>query len=220
MVPGPALHGPHGSVRALTGEVDQVTRGNQAASGHHVRRATAASPEPEGIAARAVRPYRAGRLSPLSRRNRLSPSPEFSRRLRGDTKEKTTRRLREETDLANRGSRETSVSPESRLIIQPPSACMDTGLDRTGLKLDEIDVFEVNEAFAAQALAVVRELGLPPERTNPNGSGISLGHPIGATGAILVVKALHELHRTGGRYALTTMCIGGGQGIVAIFERA
>jgi acetyl-CoA C-acetyltransferase len=92
-------------------------------------------------------------------------------------------------------------------------------LERTGVKLDEIDVFEVNEAFAAQALAVARELGLPPERTNPNGSGISLGHPIGATGAILAVKALHELHRTGGRYALTTMCIGGGQGIAAIFER-
>jgi acetyl-CoA C-acetyltransferase len=92
-------------------------------------------------------------------------------------------------------------------------------LDRTGVKLDEIDVFEVSEAFAAQALAVIRELGLPPERTNPNGSGISLGHPIGATGAILAVKALHELHRTGGRYALTTMCIGGGQGIAAVFER-
>jgi acetyl-CoA C-acetyltransferase len=92
-------------------------------------------------------------------------------------------------------------------------------LDRAGLKLDEIDLFEVNEAFAAQALAVIRELGLPPERTNPNGSGVSLGHPVGATGAILAVKALYELRRTGGRYALTTMCIGGGQGIAAIFER-
>jgi len=92
-------------------------------------------------------------------------------------------------------------------------------LDKTGLKVDDIDVFEVNEAFAAQALAVVRELGLPPERTNPNGSGISLGHPIAATGAILTVKALYELRRTGGRYALVTMCIGGGQGISAIFER-
>ena len=81
------------------------------------------------------------------------------------------------------------------------------------------DVFEVNEAFAAQALAVARELDLPPERTNPNGSGISLGHPIGATGAILAVKSLYELKRTGGRYALATMCIGGGQGIAAIFER-
>ena len=90
---------------------------------------------------------------------------------------------------------------------------------RAGLKLDEIDIFEVNEAFAAQALAVIRELGLPLDRTNPNGSGVSLGHPIGATGTILTVKALYELHRTGGRYALTTMCIGGGQGIAAIFER-
>jgi len=92
-------------------------------------------------------------------------------------------------------------------------------LEKTGMKLDDIDLFEVNEAFAAQALAVIRELGLPPERTNPNGSGISLGHPVGATGAILVVKALYELKRTGGRYALVTMCIGGGQGIAAIFER-
>ncbi len=92
-------------------------------------------------------------------------------------------------------------------------------LDRAGLKLDEIDLFEVNEAFAAQAVAVIRQLGLPPERTNPNGSGISLGHPVAATGAILTVKALHELQRTGGRYGLVTMCIGGGQGIAAIFER-
>ena len=89
---------------------------------------------------------------------------------------------------------------------------------KTGLKVDDIDVFEVNEAFAAQALAVCRELGLPPERTNPNGSGISLGHPIGATGAILVIKALYELARTGGRRALVTMCIGGGQGIAALLE--
>jgi acetyl-CoA C-acetyltransferase len=92
-------------------------------------------------------------------------------------------------------------------------------LERAGLKLDDIDIFEVNEAFAAQALAVVRELGLPEERTNPNGSGVSLGHPLGATGAILTVKALYELRRTGGRYALVTMCIGGGQGIAAIYER-
>jgi acetyl-CoA C-acetyltransferase len=92
-------------------------------------------------------------------------------------------------------------------------------LERAGMKLDDIDLFEVNEAFAAQALAVVRELGLPADRTNPNGSGVSLGHPIGATGAILAVKALYELRRTGGRYALVTMCIGGGQGIAAIFER-
>jgi len=89
---------------------------------------------------------------------------------------------------------------------------------RTGLSTERIDVFEANEAFAAQVLAVRRELGLPFERTNPNGSGISLGHPLGATGAIVTVKALHELRRIGGRYALVTMCIGGGQGIAAIFE--
>jgi acetyl-CoA C-acetyltransferase len=92
-------------------------------------------------------------------------------------------------------------------------------LDRTGLTIGDIDVFEVNEAFAAQALAVCRDLELPMDKVNPNGSGISLGHPIGATGAILTVKALYELQRSGGRYALVTMCIGGGQGIAAIFER-
>jgi acetyl-CoA C-acetyltransferase len=92
-------------------------------------------------------------------------------------------------------------------------------LRKTGLKLDQIDVIEANEAFAAQALGVIRELGLDPKKVNPNGSGISLGHPIGATGAVITVKAIYELHRTGGRYALVTMCIGGGQGIAAIFER-
>ncbi|NMG73701.1 acetyl-CoA C-acyltransferase family protein [Aromatoleum diolicum] len=92
-------------------------------------------------------------------------------------------------------------------------------LERTGLKVDDLDVIEANEAFAAQACAVAQELGLDPRRVNPNGSGISLGHPVGATGAIITVKAIHELHRTGGRYALVTMCIGGGQGIAAIFER-
>ncbi|MDW8145761.1 MAG: acetyl-CoA C-acyltransferase family protein [Roseiflexaceae bacterium] len=92
-------------------------------------------------------------------------------------------------------------------------------LERTGLTINDIDVFELNEAFAAQALAVIRDLELPMEKVNPNGSGISLGHPIGATGTILTVKALYELHRTGGRYACVTMCIGGGQGIAAIFER-
>ena len=109
---------------------------------------------------------------------------------------------------------------EPRIMGMGPVPAIHKVLDRTGLKVGEIDVFEVNEAFAAQALAVIRELGLPPEKTNPNGSGISLGHPIGATGAILTVKALYELRRTGGRYALTTMCIGGGQGIAAVFERA
>ena len=108
---------------------------------------------------------------------------------------------------------------EPRVMGIGPVPAVRSLLDKTGLKVDDIDVFEVNEAFAAQALAVVRELGLPPERTNPNGSGIGLGHPVAATGTILTVKALYELRRTGGRYALVTMCIGGGQGISAIFER-
>ncbi|MEY4413555.1 MAG: hypothetical protein RIQ53_848 [Pseudomonadota bacterium] len=92
-------------------------------------------------------------------------------------------------------------------------------LERCGLSVADLDVIESNEAFAAQACAVVQELGLDPAKVNPNGSGISLGHPIGATGCVITTKAVHELHRTGGRYALVTMCIGGGQGIAAIFER-
>ena len=108
---------------------------------------------------------------------------------------------------------------EPRIMGMGPVPASRKVLDRTGLKVDEIDLFEVNEAFAAQALAVCRELGLPAERVNPNGSGISLGHPVGASGAILVVKSLYELQRTGGRYALDTLCIGGGQGIATIFER-
>lgn len=94
-----------------------------------------------------------------------------------------------------------------------------SALERAGLTTAQLDVIESNEAFAAQACAVTRELGLDPKKVNPNGSGISLGHPIGATGAIITTKAIHELHRTGGRYALVTMCIGGGQGIAAVFER-
>ena len=92
-------------------------------------------------------------------------------------------------------------------------------MQRTGLTVQDMDVIEANEAFAAQACAVIQELGLDPAKVNPNGSGISLGHPVGATGAIITTKAIAELHRTGGRYALVTMCIGGGQGIAAIFER-
>jgi acetyl-CoA C-acetyltransferase len=92
-------------------------------------------------------------------------------------------------------------------------------LERAGLKVGDLDVIEANEAFAAQACAVSKELGFDPAKVNPNGSGISLGHPIGATGALITVKALYELQRIGGRYALVTMCIGGGQGIAAIFER-
>jgi acetyl-CoA C-acetyltransferase len=92
-------------------------------------------------------------------------------------------------------------------------------LERAGLTVSQLDVIEANEAFAAQACAVAKDLGFPADKVNPNGSGISLGHPIGATGAIITVKALYELQRTGGRYALVTMCIGGGQGIAAVFER-
>jgi len=92
-------------------------------------------------------------------------------------------------------------------------------LETANLSVGDIDVWEVNEAFAAQALAVCRDLELPMDKVNVNGSGISLGHPIGATGAIITVKALYELQRSGGRYAVVTMCIGGGQGIAALFER-
>ncbi|MDG9757904.1 acetyl-CoA C-acyltransferase family protein [Pseudomonas chengduensis] len=92
-------------------------------------------------------------------------------------------------------------------------------LKRAGLSVDDLDIIESNEAFASQACAVARELGFNPSKVNPNGSGISLGHPVGASGAIIVTKAIHELQRVKGRYALATMCIGGGQGIAAIFER-
>jgi acetyl-CoA C-acetyltransferase len=91
--------------------------------------------------------------------------------------------------------------------------------EKAGLKPADMTVVESNEAFAVQAMAVTRDLGLDPAKVNPNGGAVALGHPIGATGAILTVKALAELHRVGGKYALVTMCIGGGQGIAAIFER-
>ncbi len=100
-----------------------------------------------------------------------------------------------------------------------PIPATQKALERAGLSVADLDVIEANEAFAAQACAVSKELALDPAKVNPNGSGISLGHPIGATGALITVKALYELQRVGGRYALVTMCIGGGQGIAAIFER-
>ena len=100
-----------------------------------------------------------------------------------------------------------------------PVPASQAALKKAGLTVNDLDVIEANEAFAAQACAVSRDLNLDPAKVNPNGSGISLGHPIGATGALITVKALHELQRTQGRYALVTMCIGGGQGIAAIFER-
>ena len=109
------------------------------------------------------------------------------------------------------------VDPKYMGIGPVPATQM--ALKKAGLTINDLDVIEANEAFAAQACAVSRDLGLDPSKVNPNGSGISLGHPIGATGALITVKALYELERIGGRYALVTMCIGGGQGIAAIFER-
>jgi acetyl-CoA C-acetyltransferase len=128
-------------------------------------------------------------------------------------------------------ARERGVKPLARLVsyahagVDPaymgigPVPATQKALERAGLKVSDLDVIEANEAFAAQACAVTQELGLDPAKVNPNGSGISLGHPIGATGALITVKALYELQRVGGRYALVTMCIGGGQGIAAVFER-
>ena len=100
-----------------------------------------------------------------------------------------------------------------------PVPAVKKALERAGLKIEDMDVIESNEAFAAQAFAVAQDLGFDPAKVNPNGGAIALGHPIGATGAILTVKAINELHRTGKRYAVVTMCIGGGQGIAAVFER-
>ena len=100
-----------------------------------------------------------------------------------------------------------------------PVIAVQRALERAGLKIGDIDVVESNEAFAAQACAVAKDLNFDPAKTNPNGGAVALGHPIGATGAILTVKAMYELHRGGGRYGLITMCIGGGQGIAAIIEK-
>jgi acetyl-CoA C-acetyltransferase len=100
-----------------------------------------------------------------------------------------------------------------------PVSAVKSALAKAGLKLEQMDVIESNEAFAAQALGVNKELGMNPAKVNPNGGAIALGHPIGATGCLLTIKAMYELHRTGGRYGLVTMCIGGGQGIAAIIER-
>lgn len=126
--------------------------------------------------------------------------------------------------------KEQGLSPLAKIVawahagVEPaymgegPIRAVPVALVRAGLSLADMDVIEANEAFAAQALAVSKTLGFDPEKLNPNGSGIALGHPIGATGAILTVKAAYELRRTGGRYGLITMCIGGGQGIAMIIE--
>lgn len=100
-----------------------------------------------------------------------------------------------------------------------PTPAVQRCLKQLGLSIEDIDVIESNEAFAAQAIAVARDLGFADERLNPNGGAVGLGHPVGATGAILIIKALHELERTAGRFALITLCIGGGQGIALVIER-
>lgn len=108
---------------------------------------------------------------------------------------------------------------DPQLMGMGPVPAVQKALKRAQLHMDDIDVIESNEAFAVQACAVAQELQFDPSKTNPNGGAVALGHPIGATGTILTIKAIHELRRTGGRFALVTLCIGGGQGIAAIFER-
>lgn len=133
--------------------------------------------------------------------------------------------------MSGEAVKERGVKPLARIVayahagVEPsimgigPVPATELALKKAGLTIADLDVIEANEAFAAQALAVSKALKLDPAKVNPNGSGVGLGHPIGATGAIITTKALHELHRIQGRYALVTMCIGGGQGIAAIFER-
>jgi len=113
----------------------------------------------------------------------------------------------------------TVVGVDPKIMGIGPVPAIRQILERNNLTPNDIDVYEVNEAFASQALAVAQQLELPRDRLNPNGSGISLGHPIGATGAVITVKALYELSRIKGRYAVVSLCIGGGQGIAALFER-
>jgi acetyl-CoA C-acetyltransferase len=133
--------------------------------------------------------------------------------------------------MERRAAEKAGLKPMARLVsyglagvdprimgIGPVPACQ-KALAKAGVAIKDVDVVESNEAFAVQALAVSCDLKFDPAKTNPNGGAVALGHPIGATGAVLTVKALHELERIGGRYALVTMCIGGGQGIAALFER-
>jgi acetyl-CoA C-acetyltransferase len=128
-------------------------------------------------------------------------------------------------------ARDLGIKPRMRLVaraeagVDPatmgegPIPAIEKALAKAGLTVGDIDTFELNEAFAAVAAACSTALGLPQEKTNPNGGAIALGHPVGASGAILTVKAMHELERTGGRYGVVSLCIGGGQGIAAVFER-
>jgi acetyl-CoA C-acetyltransferase len=111
----------------------------------------------------------------------------------------------------------TGIEPE--VMGYGPARAIPTAAERAGVRLADVDVVELNEAFAAQAVAVARDVGLDPDRVNPNGGAIALGHPVGATGAILTVKLMHELERTDGHLGMVTMCIGGGQGMAAVFAR-
>jgi acetyl-CoA C-acetyltransferase len=134
--------------------------------------------------------------------------------------------------MASDTAKNANIKPLARLVayahagVEPqlmglgPIPAVRRVFEKAGLKPADMDVIESNEAFAVQAMAVTKDLGLDPAKVNPNGGAVALGHPIGATGSILTVKALYELERTRKRYALVTMCIGGGQGIAAIFERA
>ncbi len=107
----------------------------------------------------------------------------------------------------------------NELMGEGPIPSSKVALQKSGLTLDQMDVIESNEAFAAQSIAVARGLGLDPVKTNPNGGAIAIGHPVGATGSVIITKLLHELIRVNGRYGMATMCIGGGQGITTIWER-
>lgn len=133
--------------------------------------------------------------------------------------------------MESKAAQKRNLKPMARLVsyayagVDPrfmgigPVPAVQSALRRAHLKIADLDVIESNEAFAVQACAVAKELQFDPAKTNPNGGAVALGHPIGATGSVLAIKAIYELHRCGGRYALVTMCIGGGQGIAAIFER-
>lgn len=133
--------------------------------------------------------------------------------------------------MSSKAAEKRNLTPLARLVsyghagVDPkfmgigPIPAVQQALRRANLTVADLDVIESNEAFAVQACAVAKELQFDPKRTNPNGGAVALGHPIGATGSILTIKAIYELHRCGGRYALVTMCIGGGQGIAAVFER-
>jgi acetyl-CoA acetyltransferase family protein len=132
--------------------------------------------------------------------------------------EEKARELGQEPLAAFAGSAATGVDP--RVMGIGPVPAVRKLLERSGVAIDEIDLVELNEAFASQSVAVIRELGLDPEKVNVNGGAIAIGHPLGMSGARLVVSLLHELRRRDGRYGLATLCVGTGQGQAALFERA